>query len=163
MEETTICKMCSEPINNYICVNCLLDSTLRWFKANNRLKLIEEYKIFFHNLTQQFSLGQEEMFCLKCKNRIETVLCIYCFARETYWWIFARNIKLAQKFAQIFDYDFQGTGYLSHRQLRKPFSVAIVDPKTKTDLNLCDNCDSFNDLKEISGLWLCENCHDDHG
>jgi len=160
MEETVICRICLEPIFNFICINCLKKSFSSWLAAKNQ-KLINEFQVFHDNLLKIFSSDQNQEFCIKCKQMVDAVLCSYCYAKETFWWIFSKDVKLSNKFAKMFNFDFLGTGYMPTIKTRNLEPIIIVNKKEKSDMNICENCgQASSDLREVNGSWLCETCQE---
>lgn len=160
MEETIICKMCLEPIFNFICIDCLKNSFSNWLATKNP-KLIDEFQNFHNNLLRSFSSDENQEFCIKCKQTIDTVLCPYCYSKEVFWWIFSKDVKLSSEFSKIFNFDFLGTGYLPTIKARNLEPILIIKGREKTDINICENCEQPSDnLKELNGEWLCESCRE---
>ncbi len=162
-QETVVCKSCLEPIYNSICVDCMSTSVTKWLNINSP-KLASIFPSFHQQIVKHFACDNNYEFCIKCRNTINIVFCIYCYAREVFWWLFNYDTQLAKKFALHFNFDFLGTGYVEDWQVRdwKPVEpVIIVDTKKKFDMNFCDDCDQpSEDLVETGGQWLCESCRD---
>lgn len=160
MEETVICRLCLEPIFNFLCMNCLGKSFSNWIDMKSpRLK--NEFQIFHNHLLKIFSSDQNQEFCIKCRHTVDTVMCPYCYAKEIFWWIFSKDVKLSNKFAKIFNFDFLGIGYLPTIKTRNLEPIIIIDEKKKSDMNICENCGQTSDnLKEVNGNWLCESCRE---
>ncbi len=162
MEETVICKLCFEPIFNLLCINCMSKSISSWLSSLNP-KLSKEYKKFHKKILKKFSSEENVEKCIKCRENIDTALCPYCYANEVFWWLFYRDIKVAQRFVKLFNFDFFGAGYLpddyKKRELKE---VIITDKEEIAQEGICENCGEYSeDLKEKNGLWLCEVCRDD--
>lgn len=160
MRETTICKLCLEPVNNYFCSTCLEKSVIAWLEkwAPN---LIEPLRTLHNRIISQLAItGQNRGVCVKCKRKVEIVICVYCYAKEIYWWLFSKDKNLAREFSKIFDYDFM----LSHPENpreRKPEPIVIAERKWEPDFNVCENCGEPSDrLLLHNGSWICEHCLD---
>lgn len=163
MEETVICRLCLEPIHNFLCVNCLQKSISQWLSKTDQ-KLADEIQSFHSSLLNKFSSDQNQEFCVKCKNRIDTVICPYCYVKEIFWLIFDKDVNASKNLAKIFDFDFLGTGYIQTFKTRNLSPIEISYRRSKQDLNICDNCEQTSeDLNEINGSWLCETCRDSAG
>jgi hypothetical protein len=159
MEETVICKMCLEPIFNFICIDCLGKDVHSWLST--RPDILTPFTAFQKNLFKYFSTTENLEKCIRCGDTTDTVLCPYCYANEVFWLIFSKDKKLAAEFAKIFNFDFQGPGYMVHTRTRDLQPIILVDDQKKPDMNICDNCGQFSDyLKEKDGAWLCESCLD---
>jgi hypothetical protein len=160
MEETVICRLCLEPIYNFICINCLQKSVFQWLSKIDQ-KLANEIQAFHSSLLDKFSSDINHEFCVKCKNTVNTVICPYCYVKEIFWLIFDKNIKVSKSLAKLFDFDFLGTGYLPVTKVRNLNPVIITYKKPKSDFNICDSCGQISeDLKEVNGNWICETCRD---
>lgn len=162
MRETTICKICFEPIFNPICVDCLSTSTKKWLSINIP-QLLTEFQDFSKNLKEKFEFPQEEEKCAKCGNRLETTICPYCYSREVYGLLSLKDEKLAKNFIKFFNFDFLNVGYSSENTIKNLIPVMIVDEEESSDINICENCgNQSDDLKEVNGNYICEVCRDEN-
>jgi len=158
MEETVICKLCLEPIFNFICIDCLGGTVKRWLTLV-KPKLLKGFSKFHEQLFNYFSSFENQERCMKCNNVIDTVICPYCYEKEVFWWLFPKDVKLSNMFAKLFNFDFFGPGYLPTIKTRNLEPIVIVDKKNKSDLNICENCGQVSDnLKKENESWFCETC-----
>jgi hypothetical protein len=160
-QETIICKLCLEPIFNFICIDCQYKSISKWLKSLGKNNLLNEFEKLHKKIDERFASPQNSMFCIKCKKVVETTICPYCYAKEVFWWLFRNNIILAKKFARLFNFDFLGVGYLPTIKTRNLEPVIIIDKRRNPDLNFCENCGQALDLIYKNGRWLCKSCADD--
>ncbi|MEM5834511.1 MAG: hypothetical protein QXQ69_01520 [Candidatus Aenigmatarchaeota archaeon] len=161
MEETTICRICLEPIINFLCIDCINQTISRWL-SQERTSLLQEYQTI-HLFLRNFFSSDEQEFCVKCKKKSSTVLCPYCYTNEIFWWIFSKDISLAKKFAHLFNFDFQGTGFYNHEKTRNLVPVILnEDPENLEEIGICEACGQFSEnLKKKNGSWLCESCREE--
>jgi hypothetical protein len=161
MEETTICRICLEPVFNFLCVDCLGNSASSWIDSV-RPELLNEFKGFHRSLFKYISSDQNFEKCMKCKNTTDAVICPYCYEREVFWWMFTKDVKLSKIFARIFNFDFLGTGYLpASIKTRNLEPVVLMDKREKSDINICEGCEqASDDLRDENGIWLCESCRE---
>ncbi|MDI6798786.1 MAG: hypothetical protein QMD12_02200 [Candidatus Aenigmarchaeota archaeon] len=160
MEETVICRLCFEPVFNFLCVNCLNKTISAWLSSLNN-KILNDYESFHLNLLNKFSSEENQEKCIKCRRTTNTVLCPYCYVNEVFWWIFNKDINLAKKFVRLFDFDFLGTGYLPENKIRNFKATIIVDEEKTIESGICEGCGQASvDLKEENGIWLCESCRE---
>lgn len=163
MEETKICKLCLEPLFNFICVDCLADSIKKFLFFGN-LQLLKDFELFHKKFSRFFSSHnlEKKARCVKCKRIFDVMVCPYCYINELFWWLFEKDLNLARKVAQFFNFDFLGTGYVLN--LRKVDPVIISEDKEVflPEIGICESCgQTSDDLEKINGEWLCESCRDE--
>jgi len=160
-QETLICKLCLEPMYNFICIDCQRDSVIKFLQENNE-KLVEDFKAFHKKLSETFSTEQNIMKCIKCLEMKETTICPYCYAKEVFFWLLERDAKLAEKFSKLFNYDFLNTGYTPSITTKNLMPIILCEKRESSDQSICDRCGEPSDnLKEVNGEWLCESCRED--
>ncbi|MEM5883157.1 MAG: hypothetical protein QXQ77_02870 [Candidatus Aenigmatarchaeota archaeon] len=161
MEETIICRICFEPIINFLCTDCLGETISRWLSIENN-NLLAEYQAF-HFFLKNFFSSDEQEFCVKCKRKTNTILCPYCYTNEVFWWIFSKNVKLAKKFTHLFNFDFLGTGFFVHEKTRNLSPIIINEDQENLDeIGICEACGQVaENLKKKNGTWLCESCREE--
>jgi len=160
MEETVICKLCFEPITNFLCISCLNKTISTWLLSLNN-NLLNDYEFFHLSLLDQFSSDENQEKCIKCRRITNTVLCPYCYVNEVFWWIFNKDINLAKKFVRLFNFDFLNMGYLPETKTRNLKQIAIFDEEKTLESGICESCGQASvDLKEENGIWLCESCRE---
>lgn len=160
MEETVICRMCLEPIHNFLCVNCLNKTVSTWLSSEKK-ELLKDYNEFHQTILNEFTSDDNQEKCIKCRNMTNTVLCPYCYVNEVFWWVFSKNTDLARKFVRLFNFDFLGTGYLPKPKTRNLEPAIFVEEEEPTDIGICENCGNTSDnLRNVGGDWLCESCRE---
>lgn len=160
MEETVICRICLEPIFNFLCIDCLGSSVGKWI-SSVKPKMKREFRKFHKSIINHISTDENQENCIKCKNTTDAVICPYCYEKEVFWWIFSKNPKLSQIFSKLFNFDFLGTGYLPAAKIRNLEPVILVDKRNRSDMNFCENCgQASDDLREENGVWACESCRE---
>jgi len=160
-EETLICKLCLEPVYNFICIDCQRDSVLKFLEENDK-KLINDFTLFHKKLSETFSTEQNTMKCIKCLEMKETTICPHCYAKEVFLWLLERNQEVAEKFSRTFNYDFLNTGYTPGVIVNNLTPIILCEKHETSEQSICDKCgEPSDDLKEINGEWLCESCRED--
>ena len=170
--EVVICRLCLEPLYNFICIDCLLDASKLWLRKKGADEIIPAVEQRHKEVKSTLSSDYNTMVCIKCKQETNTWACPCCYLHEVYEIIKKERPDLANNFEQIFNFDFHYThGFTQltfwqslHRQSlsTKNFRpVIIVDKRNDTDFNICERCEqAADDLKEVNGEWVCEDCRD---
>lgn len=161
MEETIICRICLEPIMNFLCTDCLKQAISSWLSSESN-QLLADYQVF-HSLLSNFFSGNEQEFCVKCKKKSNTILCPYCYTNEVFWWLFNKNINLAKKFVHLFNFDFLDIGFFPHTKTRNLKPIIISEDQENFDeIGICESCGQLSEnLKKENGVWLCESCREE--
>ena len=155
--EASICKICKDPIWSFICIDCLEKDIIRWLPTN----FVSEFKKFHKDIIKFFyfnASGFER--CLKCKSFHEASVCPYCYINEVYLWLENKNQKLAKEVAKMIPRDFVITEKdgCNWRDGIKPIIETEIK---KTNSGICEICGEYSEnLKEINGKWICEECED---
>jgi len=171
MKETTICRLCLETVNNFICPDCLFKAITSWILKIGQEKL---YSILLKKHQQIKTLLNSdengENVCIVCKKKYKEAVCPHCYLYEIYLTIKEQDSEVAREFEKVFNFDFsfhnpftQLTIWQSlHKQVlstRNFKPIIIVDKKVKSDIGICERCgEPSDDLKEVNGQWLCESC-----
>lgn len=158
--ETVICRMCLEPIFNFLCVDCLGNTVQKWLQSV-KPEFSNEFS-GFHRQMLKYAQSEENLEkCIKCRRTTDTVMCPYCYEKEVFWWIFNKDIKLSRVFVRLFNFDFLGTGYLPTIKTRNVEPIVLTAKKDVSDINICEGCgQESDDLREENGVWLCESCRE---
>ena len=163
MEETKICKLCLEPLFNFICIDCL-SSSIKKFLISERPELLEEFNSFHQKFSKFFSSQtlEKRAKCIKCMRSFDIIVCPYCYINEVFWWLFEKDTKLARKIAQLFNFDFLGTGYILNLRKADPVITAEDGENDISEIGICESCgQACDDLKKVNGEWLCESCREE--
>jgi len=173
--ETTICRLCLEPVTNFICPDCLLDSVQKWAAARStnpfqiRVLLAGKHA----DVKRMLSHESNRAFCVSCKGEVDEIACPCCYLYEMHSAIKSFEPGLSGSFERDFNFDLVVHHNISqvnlwesmHGRLLAPRSfrpVVITDKVRGTDMSSCENCDIDSDyLSEVDGHWLCESCRDE--
>jgi len=175
--ETTICRICLEPVTNFICIGCLFDNIKRWVSMNStragELTVLISGK--HASIRGMLSQDSNSSFCVSCKNQVDEIACPCCYLYEMHAAIKSVEPAIAQKFEREFNFDLifhHGMAQLSlwesiHGRLlsSRAFKPIVITDKGRggTDLNTCDGCEVESDgLAEVEGQWLCDSCRDEN-
>jgi hypothetical protein len=172
-----ICRLCLEPLYNFICIDCLLDSTKQWLHKRGASDLIPAVEQRHEQIKSFLYSDFNSVTCIKCKQESDMWACPCCYLYEIYLIVKKYRPDLAKRFERIFNFDFHyrhGFTQLTFWQSlhRQPISTKNFEPvididlrdrtNSRTDLNICELCgQASDDLKQENGEWLCEDCRDD--
>lgn len=153
----SVCQICKEPIWNFFCPDCLADDIKKWLPA----QLSQPFSAFHNHFSGYFRSNLNSAFnwCLNCKTQKEASVCPYCYTNEVIYWLKDQNPQLANKFAQLFPFDFEKIG---HKEFFRTHHHPITDtedlPERKR-FGICDSCGEYSDeLVSKDGEWVCEEC-----
>lgn len=153
--------MCLERISNFLCVNCLKESVTAWLLSAEP-DLIPEFNELHQKLVKMFTTEEGNTFCVKCKQSNPTVLCVYCYAKEVFWWLFEKDFRLAKMFSRMLNLDFLNLGYFPFNKPRNHEMIEIVSEREKVDINICEACEQESThIKLVNGQWICERCREE--
>lgn len=171
MKETTICRLCLEPVTNFICTDCLFSDIEKWVLLSNRSDLREALFKKHTQIKEMLTNDENNAFCVICKKEISQIACPCCYLYEMFSVIKSFDTELSRKFENDFNFDLifhHGFSQLTLLESLHNISssrrfqpVMIVDQRKKSDINICDNCEQQSeDLVEVNGQWICESCRD---
>ena len=173
-KETTICRLCLEPVSNFICTDCLHSDVKKWLNLMHKEELYPKILAKHSSIKSILSSDTNETFCVKCKNNIREIACPCCYLYEMYLIFKSFNQELADDFERNFNFDFKfHHGYSQLTLLQslhdKPISsrtfspILITESKSSHDENLCDNCGEMSgNLSDFNRMSVCESCKDDY-
>lgn len=149
--EPVICKICREPIQNFICVDCVASDIHEWLPHRTSRKFSGFHREFLHH----FQSWTDLELCVGCKGINSTTICLYCYTREFFHWLRKRNPPLARKSIQVFFplYEIAGNQRINEHRHEH---LELND--TGYSEELCDSCGEWAILKEHNSEWRCEHC-----
>lgn len=154
IEETVICRICLEPIYNFICMDCFASQIEKILPS----ELKNPFLFFHENLRERFENSENTELCIKCKQIRETAICPYCYLKEVFIWLSERNERVAGKVAKFFNFNFENTEFDESIKVRNWIPVILNQSSEEFDLNICENCGELKELRKVDGRWLCESC-----
>lgn len=154
--EIQICKICKEPIWNFLCAECLARDIREWLPSKYKGFFFGFHRFFSKSFPSDFN-NNGSVACLHCKSR-ELSVCPYCYTNEVFHWLKGKNSDLAHSFKRIFSFDFEGTGY--KEVLGMEDMIPITENMVVTgNQGICDECGEYSDeLALMDGKWVCSDC-----
>lgn len=175
VKEVVICRLCLEPLYNFICVDCFLEAVKKWLRSKYEDELIPAIERRHEELKRLLSSDFNCGTCIKCKSEVTAWACPCCYLYEMYCVIKTEKPELAKEFESMFNYDFlYRHGYsqltfwqslnrqiLSTRNFQPVIIAHAPDKRNKPDMCICENCGQPSArLKKQNGSWLCESCRE---
>jgi hypothetical protein len=161
MQEISICKICKEPINNFVCIDCLSKDVTGWLPPD----VSKEFSEFNMTLLKTFEYGRHKKLTrhhMVCGAKSMNSICLYCYVNEVFQWLIDVNFDVAISFSKVFSFG-MNREYFDNI----PFSHAnpITETEiTRTEIGICDMCGEYsNELRMVNGEWTCEACGDLYG
>jgi len=146
--EPVICKMCKEPIWNFMCVDCI---------ANDAEKALPErfqkdFSDLHKSIVENFYSSYDHTFCLKCRHSNPVAVCPYCYITEVLSLLSGKEPIFVKRLVRLLPF------------YRHPYSES--DSKTitefrnkKTAHGVCDECgETSESLERMDNGWVCEDC-----
>ena len=169
-EEATICKLCLEPVSNFICTDCLFSDVRKWLFLVQHQELFPKILVKHNDIKSLIKLDANGAYCVKCKSEIGEIACPCCYLYEMFSILKEANQELAYNFERNFNFDFKMHHAYSQLALwqslheetvssRAFTPIVLAESKNLTDINICDNCGQISDIiTEINGSHICEYC-----
>ena len=151
--EMSICKICKEPIWNFICINCLardLGSKLSGNLSDSFMRFHRDFLNHFHSESDQL------VRCLRCGISDAPAICIDCYMNEVYNWSKNSNPHITVEIQKVFRFDFR-----KHEKIMEEHTIIPITEfdNEKRDSGVCDECGEYSDeLVLVEGEWLCPEC-----
>ena len=153
MDGILICKICKEPIWNFICINCLAKNIRRILSEEPLKKFTDFHKKFlkhFHSKSDRF------FHCLNCKLSNAPPICMDCYMYEVSSWFKNPDASIIKNIQKKFHFDF--------KKHEKIICGHVILPITENqnierESGICDECGEYSDeLILINGEWICPGC-----
>jgi len=152
-----ICKVCKEPIWNFLCLDCLGEDIAQWLPS----AYASRFAAFHRSFTGHFISTNDAAFdsCLKCKSVREAEVCSFCYLNEFMSWAKAEP-ELATKLNQfVFSFERKGEfdGFFRNTRLQ-PVTDSLCSRESS---GFCDACGEYSDeLEAGDGGLLCPGCRE---
>lgn len=146
-----LCKLCREPIWNFICINCLEKDILERIPGNLRRGFSE-----FHRRLSYYFRSKTDRFipCLKCRISDAPHICIPCYLNELNSWF--RENGLLGKVKENLSLDFEAL----ERNLKGHSALPITETRNRRrNSGICDECGEYSEnLVLFNSEWVCTEC-----
>lgn len=157
----SICKVCKEPIWNFLCLDCLAEDVKKWLPSS----YLTGFRSFHKTFVRHFITPQDATFdsCLKCKNLWEAEVCAFCYINEFISWMKHVDAPLVEKMSKSFIFSFERKG-----EFDGFFQNTRLQPVThirceRQSFGICDSCGEYSDeLMPAGDGWVCLDCRE-HG
>ena len=168
--ETPICKLCLEPVSNFLCSDCLFEDVKKWLVLKQNQQLFPKVWAKHDSIKSITHLDTNGSMCVKCKSGVGEIACPCCYLYEMFSILKETNEELAYQFEKHFNFDFNLHHAYSQLTLwqslhdepvsSRAFSpILIAEKRSSTDINICENCGQLSDrIMEYNGSYVCESC-----
>jgi len=170
MQETAICKLCLEPVSNFICTDCLFSDVKKWLFLINHQELSPKISMKHYDIQSLIRLDANGTYCVRCKGGVGEIACPCCYLYEMYLIFKEGSQELANDFEKNFNFDFKMHHAYSQLTLWQSLHeeavssrtfepIILAETKNLADINICDNCGQISDMiAEVNGSNVCESC-----
>ena len=178
INEASICRLCLEPVHNFICTDCLFQNVKKW--VSHAIPHKAEYVNALLNgkhddIKKMLGNEQNRGVCMSCRQMVDEIACPCCYLYEMQSVIKEHTSRdNVNKFEENLNFDFtfhHGMSQLNlwesiHGRLlsTKSFKpIVITDARRSLDMGMCENCEvESTELSDSGGKLLCETCRDEH-
>ncbi len=159
MNNIPVCRLCLEPLSDFICPGCLYRAIQQWlWKCGPGL--IERFRDFHTKFTETL-VSDKTAFCVVCKREYYHMVCPYDYIKEVHAWLedYLGEEGLVE-FLSIFSIGFRRMErHLESRAFyrnRGPLQQNRREP----DTGICENCENFSDSlkRDASNRLVCGRC-----
>lgn len=170
IEEATVCKLCLEPVSNFICTDCLFSNVTKWLVLVQHQELFPKVLVKHNGIKSLIQMDVTGTYCVKCRGSVGEVACPCCYLYEMYSIIQEKNQELAGDFEKYFNFDFKMHHAYSQLSLWQSLHeesvstrtfqpIVLTEPRNLTDINICDSCGQISEsIAEFNGSQVCEYC-----
>jgi hypothetical protein len=147
-----ICKICKEPVQNFICVDCLKEDISGISSMHIRMPFLE----FHEKLKSHFGNPLHKMTCMNCGEN-DVSVCPYCYLNEVFFWMLKEDAITAKRIMRMLPM-FRHNEPMEFVEMN--FMFAITETKnSQVREGVCERCGEFSDyLKEGQEGWTCAEC-----
>lgn len=148
--DLVLCKICKEPIWNFLCVDCLAKDVKKVIPK----WLLKDFFLFHRRMVKNFHSYYDRTYCLKCKHESYVVVCPYCYLNEALSEMSKKAPILAKKLVRSLP-------FFKHPYTKKEARTITEFTNRKTTYGVCDECGEYSEyLEKTDRGWLCENCRE---
>lgn len=148
--DLALCKICKEPIWNFLCVDCIEKDVKKILPKG----LLNDFGLFHRSIVESFYSYDDQTFCLKCRHPNSVVVCPYCYSKEMLSLISRRAPILAKRVLRSIP-------SFNHPYREEDAETITELHNEKTAYGMCDECGECSESLEIRGNdWLCEDCRE---
>ncbi|NIO22591.1 MAG: hypothetical protein GTN38_01005 [Candidatus Aenigmarchaeota archaeon] len=145
-----VCKICKEPIWNFLCVDCIARNTRKFLSDG----LKKDFNHFHRKFVENFYSHHDHTFCLKCRHNNNVTICPYCYAKEMFSMLSSREPILAKRMWRF-------TTLLKHPYRESDARTITELGNKKSAYGMCDECGECSELLErADNGWVCEDCRE---
>ncbi len=153
MARICICKICKEPIWNFICPDCLAENIRKTIPGS----FLGRFSAFHSKFSAFFgSVFDAQEMCIKCGNPQTTAVCMHCYITEVLAWLKNESPQVEKHLEPLLNY-----GFDKHEEF---IGSIMAEPVTRnnnyiTDSGICDECGEYSEkLLLVNGEWVCRDC-----
>ena len=156
--DIVLCKICKEPIWNYLCVECLASD----IKGVLPTHLIRSFSKFHHNFKKYFYHKNHGTDCIHCRKPNPVSVCPYCYLNEAGNWMKGVDQILAKRLLRFIP-PFRHRHDFPKPNVSMKFTEAVTElENTEMPEGICDRCGEFSESlsQEREDGWICEQCRE---
>lgn len=145
-----LCKICKEPIWNFLCVDCIAKDAKKVLPKRS----MKDFSVFHRRIVENFYSHYDHTYCLKCRHENPVTLCPYCYISEMIHMISRKEPIMAKRFVRFLP-------FFRHPYSEKDARTITELKNEKTAYGMCDECgETSESLERTENGWVCEDCRE---